>query len=351
MLPIGFRFDTVGGTPWWGQDGRLAIMLNFPEPPREYASIFLEETDKSLPKKIDQRTRYAYFSTIAEGGKSLIKSCKDQHLSRFICYKTLRPEFAQDEVEQQRLIREARVSAMLQHPNTVPTYELGRDLRGNPYFTMKLVHGYTLREVLDYRARYDLTQLMEVVMQIGYALVYAHTHGVAHRDIKPENILVGPYGEVVLLDWGLAKVWGGQSGQSGKPGASVADTAGRQAISVGDINITGKHKAQGSAWYMSPEQINQDPDIDYRTDVFSLGAVLYETLCGKPPAKGQKMHQIIDSVLREVPPPPSEVAPQHVPRLLEQVAMRSLEKDPANRFESMGDMVRALRQDWQSDLI
>ena len=319
-------------------------MLNFPEPPREYASIFLEETDKALPKRIDQRTRYAFFSTIAEGGKSLIKSCKDQHLSRFVCYKTLRPEFARDEVEQRRLIREARVSAMLQHPNTVPTYELGRDVRGNPFFTMKLVHGYTLREILDYRARYDLTQLMEVVMQIGYALEYAHQHGVAHRDIKPENILAGPYGEVLLLDWGLAKVWGAA-------GEDMRDVAGRPAISVADVNITGKHKAQGSAWYMSPEQINQDPEIDYRTDVFSLGAVLYEALCGKPPAKGKKMHQIIDSVLRDTPPPPSELARVHVPTLLEQVAMRCLEKKPADRFDSMSDMVRALRQDWRSDLV
>ena len=93
------------------------------------------------------------------------------------------------------------------HPNTVPTYELGRDNRGHYYFTMKLVHGYTLREILDFRDRYDLTQLVDVIVQIGHALEYAHTHGVAHRDIKPENILVGPYGEVLLLDWGLAKVW------------------------------------------------------------------------------------------------------------------------------------------------
>ncbi len=134
-------------------------------------------------------------------------------------------------------------------------------------------------------------------------------------------------------------------------GDGMNDVIGQAAISVGDINITGKHKAQGSAWYMSPEQINQDPDIDYRTDVFSLGAVLYEALCGKPPAQGEKPHQIIESVLKDTPPPPSEVASIHVPRLLEQVAMRCLEKDPGKRFASMGDMVRALRQDWQSDLI
>ena len=152
-------------------------MLNFPEPPKSYSSVFLEETDKPLPIKIDPRTRYAFFSTIATGGKSLIKSCKDLHLSRFVCYKTLKPEFANNEIEQKRLIREARVTAMLQHPNTVPTYELSRDARGNPYFTMKLVHGYTLREIFDYRERYDLTKTPSFIVRAS-----AKT---ACEDIKP----------------------------------------------------------------------------------------------------------------------------------------------------------------------
>ena len=144
----------------------------------------------------------------------------------------------------------------------------------------------------------------------------------------------------------------GGSPRSGAPrGDGMNDVIGRPAISVGDVNITGKHKAQGSAWYMSPEQINQDPDIDYRTDVFSLGAVLYEALCGKPPAKGEKLHQIIESVLNDTPRPPSELTSAHVPRLLEQIAMRCLEKNPDDRFASMGDIVRALRQDWLADLI
>ena len=140
---------------------------------------------------------------------------------------------------------------MLQHPNTVPTYELGRDGRGNPYFTMKLVHGYTLREILDYRERYDLTQLMEVVMQVGFALDYAHTHGVAHRDIKPENILAGPYGEVLVLDWGLAKVWH-------PDGSASTEEEGNVKI-IDDISLTGAGKAQGTLHYMSPEQLNKEP--------------------------------------------------------------------------------------------
>ena len=107
----------------------------------DYDVVYLEETDKPLPSTLNQNTRYAYFKTIARGGKSVIKSCRDMHLGRVICYKTLLPEFKDDPVEQQRLLREARVSAMLQHPNTVPTYEIGRDRAGNVYFTMKLVHG------------------------------------------------------------------------------------------------------------------------------------------------------------------------------------------------------------------
>ena len=317
-------------------------MLNFPEPPKNYSSVFLEETDKPLPEKIDPRMRYAFFSTIAKGGKSLIKSCKDLHLSRFICYKTLKPEFADDEIEQKRLIREARVSAMLQHPNTIPTYELGRDSRGHPYFTMKLVHGYTLREVLDYRERYDLTQMMELVIQVGNALHYAHTHGVAHRDIKPENILAGPYGEVLLLDWGLAKVWHPDGGHAGEEESAPAP--------IEDITLTGQGDVQETAHYMSPEQTLKDPEIDHRTDVFSLGAVLYEILCGETPPSGEKLHHVIESVQTETPPEPKEVSKLHVPQLLNDVAMKFLSKSPDDRFQSMDEVVMLLQQDWRSDL-
>jgi serine/threonine-protein kinase len=264
-------------------------------------------------------------------------------LSRFVCYKTLKPEFAEDEIEQQRLIREARVTAMLQHPNTIPTYELGRDSKGHPYFTMKLAHGYTLREILNYRERYDLTQLIELVLQVGYALDYAHTHGVAHRDIKPENILAGPYGEVLLLDWGLAKVW--------HPDGSTSKESEAKPSDINDITITGQGKAQGTPQYMSPEQIEQDPDINHRTDIFSLGAVLYEILCGKTPAVGEKLHQVIESALNDTPAKPSELTTQRVPQLLEEVVMHCLEKDPDKRFETMDDMVRMLQQDWHSDLV
>lgn len=319
-------------------------MTAFPQPPDDsYAVIYLEDSDKPLPEKINQNTRYAYFKTIARGGKSIIQSCKDMHLGRVVCYKQLRPEFEDNPIERRRFLREARVSAMLQHPNTVPTYEIGRDNRGQYFFTMKLVHGYTLREIFNYRERYDLTQLMDVIIQIAQALAYAHSHRVVHRDIKPENILVGPFGEVLLLDWGLAKVWHAD----GSPAPPL--TTGQQSpatSSPADSDITGQGKLEGTISYMSPEQIRRDPDIDYRTDVFSLGAVLYEALCGRPPAEAETVREVSDLILEQEPQKPSEHSRVPIPELLERAAMGCLHKDPNQRIENCLELVRLLQQDW-----
>lgn len=320
-------------------------MLKFREPPKEYSNIFLEDTDRPLPEVLNPNTRYMFLSTIAKGGKSLIKSCKDMHLSRVVAYKTLRSEFVDDEIEQTRLLREARVSAMLQHPNSVPIYEIGRDRQGRYYFTMKLVHGYTLREIMDFRERYDLTQLIEVIEQIAQVLAYAHAHCVAHRDIKPENILVGPYGEVLLLDWGLAKVWrkdGSTTDDEEHSGKVPADA---------DKTMTGHGKLQGTLCYMSPEQIRRDPDISYSTDTYSLGSVLYELITGQTPFDSDKTYEILDMVENQQPPKPSEISKYPVPKILEKLCLQCLSKDPAERPQSMNEVIRILNQDWLSELI
>ncbi|MFK7893488.1 MAG: serine/threonine protein kinase, partial [Granulosicoccus sp.] len=292
----------------------------------EKQPLLLEQTDKELAQKPDPNFRYAYFKTIARGGKSLIQSCKDLHLNRIICYKTLLPEFADDDVEQTRLLREARVSAMLQHPNTVPTYELGRNKKGHYYFTMKLVHGYTLREVFDYRERYDLSQLVNIIVQVAYALEYAHSLGVLHRDIKPENVLAGPYGEVLLLDWGLAKVWDKER--------SLAQLQESSAQSDSDsISMTGAQKLQGTLLYMSPEQIQRNPNIDFRADLYGLGVLLYEALTGRTPIQGELIDEVIQSTLNDTPPKPSDIATS-IPPLLEKLTMQCLQKDPAGRPQS-----------------
>jgi serine/threonine-protein kinase len=319
-------------------------MLKFQEPPKDYNDVFLEDTDKPLPKVLNPHTRYMFLSTIAKGGKSLIKTCKDMHLNRVVAYKTLRSEFVDDEIENIRLLREARVSAMLQHPNTVPIYEIGRDNRGHYYFTMKLVHGYTLREILNYRERYDLTQLIEVIVQIAHALGYAHKHGVAHRDIKPENILVGPFNEVLLMDWGLAKVWR-------KDGTTLEEPSESKAVVDGDKSITGYGKLQGTLCYMSPEQIRRDPGISYSTDIYSLGSVLYELLTGRTPFDSDKTYEILDMVENQRPGKPSEVSKYPVPKILEDLCMKCLAKDSASRPGSMTEVVRTLEHEWASELV
>jgi eukaryotic-like serine/threonine-protein kinase len=320
-------------------------MLKFQQPPKEQNDVFLEDTDRPLPEVLNPNTRYMFIREIAKGGKSLIQSCKDLYLSRVVAYKTLRPEFVHDEIENTRLLREARVSALIQHPNTLPIYEIGRDRKGHYYFTMKLIHGYTLREILDFRERYDLTQLVEVIEQIAHALAYAHAHGIAHRDIKPENILVGPYSEVLLLDWGLAKVWS-------KDGRTSDDeTHDVMALHNSDKSMTGHGKLQGTLCYMSPEQIRRDPDISFSTDIYSLGSVLYELLTGQTPFESDLTYELLDMVQNKVPPKPSEISKYPIPKMLEKLCMQCLDKDPGGRPASMKDFIRVLQHDWTADLI
>lgn len=313
-------------------------MSDFPKfKQADFPELYLEQTDKDLSQSLGANFRYAYFTTIAKGGKSLIQSCKDLHLGRVVCYKSLRPEFADDPIEQKRLLREARVSAMLQHPNTMPTYELGRDQKGHYYFTMKLVHGYTFREIMNYRERYDLSQLLDIVIQVAYALEYAHTHGVVHRDIKPDNILVGPFGEVLLLDWGLAKV-------RSEDGSTAAFDELDSLASSEDKSMTGFQKLQGTVCYMSPEQMEKSPDIDGRTDIYSLGVLLYEAITGRTAAVGDTVDQVIASTKNDVPPTPSELTKLPVPALLDKLIMHCLQKKPDDRPQTMAEVIRTLKQ-------
>ena len=313
-------------------------MSDFPKfKQADFPELYLEQTDKDLSQSLGANFRYAYFTTIAKGGKSLIQSCKDLHLGRVVCYKSLRPEFADDPIEQKRLLREARVSAMLQHPNTMPTYELGRDQKGHYYFTMKLVHGYTFREIMNYRERYDLSQLLDIVIQVAYALEYAHTHGVVHRDIKPDNILVGPFGEVLLLDWGLAKV-------RSEDGSAAAFDELDSLASSEDKSMTGFQKLQGTVCYMSPEQMEKAPDIDGRTDIYSLGVLLYEAITGRTAAVGDTVDQVIASTKNDVPPTPSELTKLPVPALLDKLIMHCLQKNPDDRPQTMAEVIRTLKQ-------
>ncbi|MBX2822847.1 MAG: serine/threonine protein kinase [Rhodothermaceae bacterium] len=322
------------------------MATQFPKPNDRYPVVSLKDTDYDLPKSaVNNKMRYAYFKTIAQGGKCIIQSCKDLHLSRTVCYKSLRREIADDPIEQQRFLREARVTAMLQHPNTIPIYELSRDTKGHYYFTMKLVEGATLREIINWlkegdpktTEQYGFAALIDVIVQICNALDYAHNHGVVHRDIKPANILIGPFGEVLVLDWGLAKVWN----------IEERDFSHLELIEDADFSLTSKGRLQGTALYMSPEQIAASKDIDHRTDIYSVGAVLYEALTLELMAWGKTLNEMLQHIKFDDPPPPREKAPhRNIPEELERICLKCINKDPEKRYTTISEVIEAL-QTWR----
>lgn len=311
----------------------------------QQTQIFREDTDGALSSaaQLVNNTRYIYFKRIAIGGKCIIQSCKDLHLGRIVCFKTLKPEFARDPEEKRMFLREARVTAMLQHPNTAPVYEVGIDSKGSYYFTMKLVSGLTLAEVLaglakgdkEFESKWDLERLIDVIIQVGQVLNYAHTHGVVHCDVKPENIVVGEYGEVLLLDWGLASL-------NSKPvqdeAAETEDAADADDSRV--LRSTASHP--GTPLYMSPEQF-AGRELDLRTDIFSLGAILFEVLTLQRMAWGESVDEIQQNIANNPPPTPSLIAPErNIPSGLETIYLRCVQRDPGHRIQDVLQVLHEL---------
>ena len=305
-----------------------------------YPHIDAKDTDRQLPRYFSNSfNRYSDFAPLAKGGAAVLRSCRDNNLGRTVVMKTLHPHLANHEYLRARFLREARVTAQLQHPNTVPVYEMGQDTEGRLYFTMKKVEGDTLRDILEDQIAeqreaidtYNLDRLLGVLIQVCNALSYAHAHGVVHRDVKPENILIGSYGEVLLLDWGVAKVW------------AAADDELEIAIMEHE-ELTDVGQRPGTPLYMSPEQVRGGGNIDARTDIYSIGVVLYEILTLKEPHRGERVAETFEMIMKERPIPPAERAPaRHIPKPLARIAMRALEKDPQDRFQTMQDLIDALR--------
>jgi len=302
--------------------------------------INAKDTDRELSKYYSNSfNRYVDFSPLAKGGSAQLQVCRDSNLGRTVVMKTLHPHLANNEFMCARFLREARVTAQLQHPNTVPVYEIGHDIEGRLYFTMKKVDGLSLREILDKQRdgdeetvkTYNLDRMLGVIIQICNALSYAHVHGVVHRDVKPENILIGSYGEVMLLDWGVAKVWNNNDSQ-------LRELEHEQLTDIG--------QRPGTPLYMSPEQIRGGGDnIDARTDVYGIGVVLYEILTLKEPHHGENINETFEMILKEETIPPEQRTPNRpIPQRLSAITMKSLEKEPDKRFQTIQELIDALRE-------
>ena len=312
------------------------------ESPHDH-TIKLKLTDAEFPRYWKSGSlKYDDFKPLAEGGTCTIQTCLDKNLNRVVVYKSLHPHLATDETETARFVREARVTAMIPHPGTVPLYEIGRDRAGHPYFTMKKLEGRDLRSILadinfrNHRTReiYTLERLVDVLISAAQTVFYAHAQGVIHRDIKPANILVGEFGEVTVLDWGLAKIRGETTPAEALP------PAGKEGIA---LELTQPGRRFGTPLYMSPEQARGD-ETDERTDVYALGIVLFEILTGKPLVFGNNLDDVLQQILDRPTPSPSGVAPKaDIPSDLEAICLRCLEKDPARRYQGVGELVDDLQ--------
>ncbi|MHC5039680.1 MAG: protein kinase domain-containing protein, partial [Planctomycetota bacterium] len=310
------------------------------EPVRLGQSSEEEEPREPTVAGPGDRHRYEDRGEFARGGMGSIRKLIDKDLRRAVAMKVLLEEEERDHVN--RFIEEAQITGQLEHPNIVPVHELGRDNEGSLYFTMKMVRGESLEAILEritsgdreILQAYPLSRLLGVFMKACEAIAYAHNKGVIHRDLKPENVMVGSFGEVLVMDWGLAKVRGRAEGKGEDSVASIRSEEGVGKTFAGGIVGTPSH--------MSPEQANAELDeIDEQSDVWCLGGILYGLLCLHPPYEGKTVGEIIRvAAAADVVPPRKRGPGRPVPPELESICLKAMAKEKADRYPSVEALMR-----------
>ena len=268
-----------------------------------------------------QLAQYEIVSLLGVGGMGEVYRARDTKLGRQVALKVLPPDVASDPNRRQRFEFEARAASALNHPGIVAVFETGEQ-DGTAYIVSELVDGEVLREIIKH-GPIPPNRVADSAAQIADALAAAHAAGIIHRDLKPENIMVTRDGRVKILDFGLAK----------QAPAKLTDSDATQLLTR-----TNPGTVMGTAAYMSPEQITGD-EIDSRSDIFSLGIVLHESLTGKQPFERITAVEMMTAILREDPPE----LPETVPPALRLIVMHCLEKEPERRFHSARDLAFALR--------
>ncbi len=290
--------------------------------------------------------RYRTVSEYARGGMGRVLLVYDEHFGREVAMKELLPIAPADGetftpgreamAVASRFLLEARITGQLEHPSIIPVYELGRHPDGSFYYTMKLVRGRTLSEAV--RSAGNLNERLALLphfLNLCQAVAYAHSRGVIHRDLKPGNVMVGEFGETVVLDWGLAKMLRGDSPESDNLARTLKSL---QFSSSADSAHTMEGQVVGTPAYMAPEQAGgQLDEVNERSDVYSLGAILYELLTGDRPYPRGKAAEVLRNVLSEIPKPISTVEP-NAPSELIAICERAMSRAPQYRYSDAREL-------------
>jgi serine/threonine protein kinase len=308
----------------------------------------------ATPATLTPGERFDVVQVHAQGGLGVVFLARDHEIDRTVALKQIKSQWADDEDSRARFLLEARITGRLEHPGIVPIYALGADATGRPYYAMRLIRGESLLEVLDRFHATDvagklnermpeLRKLLQRFVDVCNAVDYAHSKGVIHRDLKPSNIMVGKYGETLVVDWGLAKVIGSDED------VALTTRMVRQPESEGGATTTRVGTTIGTPAYMSPEQAaGRNDELGPPTDIYSLGATLYHLLTGElPHADDDDMGVLIARAEHGKVIPPNVPAPW-LPRPLASICMKALAQAPEGRYVS----ARALSDDierWLGD--
>jgi len=267
-------------------------------------------------------SHYKILEKLGEGGMGVVYKAEDLKLKRTVALKFLPPELTRDPEAKERFIQEAQAASALDHPNICVIHEIDETEDGQMFICMAYYEGETLKKKLA-SGQLPVDSVIDIAIQIAQGLVKAHEHGIIHRDIKPGNIMITKDDIVKILDFGLAKL-------------------------VGQVGLTKTGTTVGTIAYMSPEQARGE-EVDHRTDIWSLGVVLYEMISGKLPFRGEYEQAIMYSIINEEPEPLKDTEPA-VPLELQQIISRALKKDPESRYSSATGMLKDLEK-YQISLI
>ncbi len=284
-------------------------------------------------------SRYKILSKLGEGGMGQVYLAEDTELGRQVALKVLPPALAEAPERLERFRREARAVAALNHPNIVTIFNV-EEVEGQRLLIMELVSGKSLDQLIPPQGL-PLPKVFEIAIPMADALAAAHERGITHRDLKPANVMVTDAGQVKVLDFGLAKL----AAEAPKASDQDAETE----LAPADAPLTGEGVVMGTAPYMSPEQLQGLP-VDSRTDVFSLGIVLYEMVTGERPFQGKSGLELASSILKDAPSSVTENRAD-LPRHLGRIIQHCLEKDPERRFQSVKDVrneLETIRDEVQS---